>query len=103
VHKNIRIGFNGYWLQQTTGHRINNMAVPDSKERTVGLGPGVKFGGLGIWLHLNAYLDTDVRNRPSGTKVDPAYFQSSARENVKIIIANSERAEMDQNVNRVVL
>jgi hypothetical protein len=69
VHKNIRLGFNGYWLQQTTDHRINNLAISDSKERTLGLGPGIQFGSQGIWLHLNAYLETDVRNRPSGTKV----------------------------------
>ena len=69
VHKNFRLGFNGYWLQQTTDHRINDIAVPDSKERTVGLGPGMQFGGQGIWVRLNAYLETDVRNRPSGVKV----------------------------------
>jgi hypothetical protein len=69
VHKNVRLGFNGYWLQQTTDHRINDVAVPYSKERTVGLGPGLQVGGQGIWLHLNAYLETDVRNRPSGVKV----------------------------------
>jgi hypothetical protein len=69
VGKNVRLGFNGYWLQQTTDHRINDSAVPFSKERTVGLGPGIQIGGQGIWFHLNAYLETDVRNRPSGTKV----------------------------------
>ena len=29
VRKNFRLGFNGYWLQQTTDHRINDVAVPD--------------------------------------------------------------------------
>jgi len=69
VHKSLRFGFNGYWLQQTADHRINDLAIPDSKERTVGLGPGIQVGGNGIWLHLNSYLETDVRNRPSGIKV----------------------------------
>jgi hypothetical protein len=69
VRKNIRLGFNGYWLQQTTDHRINDIPVPGSKERTVGLGPGIQFGGQGVWLHVNAYLETDVRNRASGAKV----------------------------------
>jgi hypothetical protein len=31
VRKNVRLGFNGYWLQQVTDHRINNVAVPFSK------------------------------------------------------------------------
>jgi hypothetical protein len=69
VHKNVRIGFNAYWLQQITDHRINDAAVANSKERTVGLGPGIQFGGQGIWFRVNAYLETDVRNRPSGIKV----------------------------------
>jgi hypothetical protein len=69
VRKSLRLGFNGYWLQQTTDHRINDVPIRDSKERTVGLGPGMQLGGPGIWFHLNAYLETDVRNRPSGVKV----------------------------------
>jgi hypothetical protein len=69
VRKNVRLGFNGYWLQQTTEHRINDIVISDSKERTVGLGPGVQFGGQGIWFRMNSYLETDVRNRPSGVKV----------------------------------
>lgn len=69
VCKNVRLGFNGYWLQQVTNHRINNVDVPYSRERTVGLGPGLQLGGRDIWFRLNGYLETDVRNRPSGVKV----------------------------------
>jgi len=68
VRKNVRLGFNGYWLRQVTDHRINNVEVPYSKERT-GLGPGLQLGGRDKWFHLNGYLETDVRNRPSGIKV----------------------------------
>ena len=69
LFKNVRLGFNGYWLQQLTDHEIDSLAVPNSKERTVGLGPGIQLGGQGIWLRLNSYIETDVRNRPSGVKV----------------------------------
>ena len=69
VFKNVRLGFNGYWLQQLTDHRINNVDVPYSRERTVGLGPGLQLGGRDIWFRLNGYLERDVRNRPSGVKV----------------------------------
>jgi len=69
VRKNVRLGFNGYWLQQVTDHRINNVDVPYSRERTVGLGPGLQLGGHDIWFRLNGYMETDVRNRPSGVKV----------------------------------
>ena len=67
--KNVRLGFNGYWLQQVTDHQINGINVPNSRESTVGLGPGIQFGGQGMWFRLNSYIETDVRNRPSGIKV----------------------------------
>lgn len=69
VLKNARLNFNGYGLQQLTDHEMNGMAVPNSKERTVGLGPGLQLGGRDIWFHLDGYIETDVRNRPSGIKV----------------------------------
>jgi hypothetical protein len=69
VIKNLRVGFNGYWLQQLTDHRINGQDVPNSKERTVGLGPGIQVGGNGLWLRVNSYIETDVRNRPAGVRV----------------------------------
>ena len=40
VLKNVRVGFNGYWLQQLTDRQINSKDVQNSKERAVGLGPG---------------------------------------------------------------
>ena len=69
LFKNVRLGFNGYWLQQLTNHEINGVAIPNSKERTVGLGPGIQLNGEGIWFRVNSYIETDVRNRPSGVKV----------------------------------
>ncbi|HVR23673.1 MAG TPA: transporter [Candidatus Polarisedimenticolia bacterium] len=67
--KNVRLGFNGYWLQQLTDHDINGINVRNSKERTVGLGPGIQLGGGTIWFRLNGYIETDVHNRPSGIMV----------------------------------
>lgn len=69
VVRNIRLGFNGYWLQQLTEDRINDVVVPNSKERTVGLGPGLQLNERDIWFRLNAYMETDVRDRPSGIRV----------------------------------
>jgi hypothetical protein len=69
LFKSVRLGFNGYWLQQLTNHEINGVALLNSKERTVGLGPGIQLGGQGIWFRVNSYIETDVRNRPSGVKV----------------------------------
>jgi hypothetical protein len=65
----VRLGFNGYWLQRLTDHQINGVVVPNSKERTVGLGPGIQVAGRGIWLRANSYMEIGVCNRPSGIKV----------------------------------
>jgi len=67
--KGVRLGFNGYWLQQLTEHQINGIDVRNSKESTVGLGPGLQLSGRDIWFRVNSYMETDVHNRPSGIKV----------------------------------
>ena len=67
--KNVRLGFNGYRLQQLTDHQINGSGVRNSRERTVGLGPGIQFSSGTVWFHLNGYMETDVHSRPSGIKV----------------------------------
>jgi hypothetical protein len=69
VRKGVRLGFNGYWLQQITDHKINGKDVPNSRERTIGLGPGLQLGGQGLWFRANSYLETGVQNRMSGIKV----------------------------------
>jgi hypothetical protein len=69
VH-NVRVGFNGYWLQQTTDHKANGVDIPYSLERTMGLGAGIQiFSGKTSWIHLNAYQEFDVRNRAQGFNV----------------------------------
>jgi hypothetical protein len=67
--KDVRLGFNGYWLQQLTDHQINGSDVRNSRERTVALGPGIQLGGGTVWFRLNGYIETDVHNRPSGIMV----------------------------------
>src|ERR1700678_595969 len=67
--KNVRVGFNGYWLQHLTDHQIDGENIPNSMERTVGLGPGVQVGGNGLFFRVNSYIETDVRNRPAGIRV----------------------------------
>jgi hypothetical protein len=52
-----------------TEHEINGASILNSKERTVGLGPGIQLGGRGLWFRANAYMETGVRDRSSGTKV----------------------------------
>jgi anthranilate 1,2-dioxygenase (deaminating, decarboxylating) large subunit len=68
--KDVRVGVNGYWLQQTTDHKVNGLNVAGSLERTVGLGGGIQiFFGRETWFHLNANSETDVRSRARGFSV----------------------------------
>ena len=70
VIRNLRLGFNGFWLQQLTDHQVNGRNVPHSLERTVGLGAGIQYYlGHETWIHLNGYEETGVRNRPQGFNV----------------------------------
>jgi hypothetical protein len=70
VIHNVRVGFNGYWLQQLTDDKPNDINIPHSLGRTVGLGAGIQvFSGHTTWFHLNGYKETDVRNRPQGFSV----------------------------------
>ena len=70
VIPNLRVGFNGYWLQQTTEDKVDGIKVPNSLERTVGLGAGMQLRlDRDTWIHLNAYKETDVRNRAQGSSV----------------------------------
>jgi hypothetical protein len=76
VH-NVRVGFNGYWLQQFTEDKANDIALPHSLERTVGLGAGIQvLAGRMSWFHLNGYKETDVRNRPQGFSVTFRYTKA---------------------------
>lgn len=56
-------------MQQLTDNRIDSVAVPGSQEHTVGLGPGIRIAGKAIWFRVNGYMETAVRNRPSGYKI----------------------------------
>lgn len=69
IRKNVRVGFNGYWLQQVTDDKIDGRNVRNLRERTVGLGIGLQINDRNIWYHLNAYEETAVRSRARGTKV----------------------------------
>jgi hypothetical protein len=69
VLKGLRLGINGYALQQLTDDKIDGNSIADSKERVFGIGPGLLFSGDKWWIYLNGYIETGVENRPQGTEV----------------------------------
>ena len=69
VVKDVRLGINGYFLQQLTEDKVDGHSQSDSKERVFGIGPGIQFRGNMVSLHLNGYFETGAENRPEGAKV----------------------------------
>lgn len=69
VVEGVRLGINGFALQQLTADRVDGASQASSKDRVFGIGPGIKLSGHGAALYLNGYFETGAENRPSGTKV----------------------------------
>jgi hypothetical protein len=69
VVKGVRLGINGYALQQLTEDKVDGRNQANSEERVFGIGPGIKWSGNGLSLYLNSYFETGAKNRPEGTKV----------------------------------
>jgi hypothetical protein len=67
VAKAIRVGMNGYALEQITDNKINGISQPGSLEQVIGLGPGMELHPTkSFWIYLNSYFETDAGNRPQG-------------------------------------
>jgi hypothetical protein len=67
VAKAVRVGMNGYALEQITDNRLSGISQPGSLERVLSLGPGMEFHlEKSFWIYLNSYFEWEVRNRPQG-------------------------------------
>ncbi len=69
VMSNLRIGVNGYALQQFTDDKVNGRKLADSEERVFGVGPGLVFNTDKLWIYLNSYFEVGAENRPEGMKI----------------------------------
>jgi hypothetical protein len=69
VSKGVRVGINGYYLNQLTEDKVNGQSQTNSKERVLGIGPGMELSGHGLSFYLNGYFESEARNRPEGYKV----------------------------------
>jgi len=66
--KGLRLGLNGYYLQQFTDDQIDGDDQAASKERVLGIGPGLKYTYERLSLYLNTYYETAAENRPEGLR-----------------------------------
>ena len=66
----LRVGVNGYALQQVSEHRMGAGALSGSKERVVAIGPGLAWSS-GFWsAFANVDFETLARNRPVGQRMN---------------------------------
>lgn len=69
VDKTLSLGVNGYYLQQTTDMEANGAHVANSKERVVGVGPGLIYHiSKDLHVFVNVYFETLAQNRPQGQR-----------------------------------
>nr|WP_249673891.1 transporter [Pseudomonas sp. PIA16] len=60
----VSVGLNGYYFKQISDDQINGHRLEDSRERVLGLGPGLFWkisDGQGFWF--NVYHESAVENR----------------------------------------
>jgi hypothetical protein len=67
----LHLGVNGYYLQQITDSQLNDVPIPDSKERVVAIGPGALyiFSSKDV-LFFNTYFEVEARNRTEGVRLN---------------------------------
>lgn len=68
VAKHLWVGLAGYWLQQVTDDHFGGIKIPGSRERVIGLGPGILYRlSAKFYIVSLLYFETNVRNRAQGT------------------------------------
>ncbi|PPT75202.1 phenol degradation protein meta [Xanthomonas arboricola pv. populi] len=77
VGEQLRLGINGYYLQQLKDNRTNGQRVPDSKRMQFYLGPGLSWRlDANNLLNFNVYLPVEVKNSVAGTSVNLMFVHS---------------------------
>ena len=76
IPKKLRVGMNGYYLKQTTDVEFNGVDVVGMREQVLGIGPGLLYSfteDQKQLLFLNAYFESNARNRPEGVRLNLRY------------------------------
>ncbi|MBN8968851.1 MAG: transporter [Rhizobiales bacterium] len=70
------LGINGYWLQQMTNTKVNDISVDGTKERVWALGPGMMYAfNKDNYLFFNAFYEFGAVNRTQGQKYMMRYVR----------------------------
>lgn len=71
-----RVGLAGYYLAQTTEDKVDGQRQSGSKERVMGVGPGVMYRNGQQTLFANLYFESEARNRAEGTQLALRYLHT---------------------------
>lgn len=71
-----RVGVAGYQLKQIGDDRIDGHRQADSREKVVGIGPGVMYQRGKQTLFANLYFESGAENRPQGTQLTLRYLHA---------------------------
>jgi len=67
--KRLRLGINGYYLEQIADNEIEGVDVDKSREKVLALGPGgVLHLSQNDHLFFNSYFETEAENRTEGMR-----------------------------------
>jgi hypothetical protein len=74
IPKRLRLGLNGYYLQEITDKRLDGKRISDRTEQVLGLGPGLVYHfSKHDQLFFNGYWETAAENRPEGSRFNLRY------------------------------
>jgi len=69
IPERLRVGLNGYYLQQIGDTKVDGRNIGGTRERVLGLGPGmVVHFSQDSHLFVNTYFETAAKNRPRGSR-----------------------------------
>jgi hypothetical protein len=67
--KQLRVGINGYYLEQISQSKIDGEGNSDQDERVLGLGPGALYSfSQNDHVFFNAYFESEANSRPEGMR-----------------------------------
>ncbi len=69
VPKMLRVGVNGYYLEQISDTKVDGDDLSDTREKVLGIGPGALLSfSQDSHLFFNLYFESGAENRPEGTR-----------------------------------
>ena len=74
IPNRLRVGINGYYLNQFTDTEYDGVDQQDSREKVFAVGPGMLYSfNKDAHLFLNIYFEQDAKMRPEGERVSARF------------------------------